>query len=139
MRPRVSLGSNTCPDGRRPPVCAGCLPQSATLGAPLWDAGLSLANQGDVDAQTISGAIATGTKGSGLQFGSLSSTVRGVRLVNGQGEIVTITEDEPDLLHAAQVSSGRQSMRSDLPVAPPRRAPRDPAPCPGSIASRQTP
>ena len=75
----------------------------ADVGAPLWDAGLSLANQGDVDAQTVSEAIATGTKGSGLQFGSLSSTVCGVRLVNGQGDIITITEDEPDLLHAAQV------------------------------------
>ncbi|MCV7420729.1 FAD-binding protein [Mycobacterium yunnanensis] len=78
----------------------------ADVGAPLWDHGLSLANQGDVDAQTISGSIATGTKGSGPLFGSLSSTVRNVRLVNGLGEIVTITEDQPDLLHAAQVSVG---------------------------------
>ncbi|WP_018600019.1 D-arabinono-1,4-lactone oxidase [Mycobacterium sp. 155] len=86
----------------------------ADVGAPLWDAGMSLANQGDVDAQTISGAIATGTKGSGPLFGSLSSTVRGVRLVNGEGEIVTITEDQPDLLHAAQVSVGMLGVFLDL-------------------------
>jgi FAD/FMN-containing dehydrogenase len=86
----------------------------ADVGAPLWDHGLSLANQGDVDAQTISGAIATGTKGSGPLFGSLSSTVRGVRLVNGLGDVVTITEDQPDLLHAAQVSVGMLGVFLDL-------------------------
>ncbi len=97
---------------RRATVRAGtCL---ADVGAPLWDHGLSLANQGDVDAQTISGAIATGTKGSGPLFGSLSSTVRGVRLVNGLGEIVTIGEDRPDLLHAAQVSVGMLGVFLDL-------------------------
>lgn len=86
----------------------------ADVGAPLWDAGLSLANQGDVDAQTISGAIATGTKGSGLQFGSLSSTVRGVRLVNSHGDIVTITEDDTELLQAAQVSIGMLGVFLDM-------------------------
>lgn len=86
----------------------------ADVGAPLWEQGLSLANQGDVDAQTISGAIATGTKGSGPRFGSLSSTLRAVRLVNGMGEIVTITDDQPDLLHAAQVSVGMLGVFLDL-------------------------
>jgi FAD/FMN-containing dehydrogenase len=86
----------------------------ADVGAPLWDHGLSLANQGDVDAQTISGAIATGTKGSGPNFGSLSATVRGVRLVNGVGEVVTITESKPELLCAAQVSVGMLGVFLDL-------------------------
>lgn len=84
------------------------------VGAPLWQNGLSLANQGDVDTQTISGAIATGTKGSGPSFGSLSSTVRGLRLVDGRGDLVTITEDEPELLHAAQVSIGMLGVVVDL-------------------------
>jgi FAD/FMN-containing dehydrogenase len=84
------------------------------VGAPLWHHGLSLANQGDVDTQTASGAIATGTKGSGPRFGSLSSTVRGLRLVNGRGHLVSITEDEPELLHAAQVSIGMLGVVVDL-------------------------
>jgi FAD/FMN-containing dehydrogenase len=84
------------------------------VGAPLWRHGLSLANQGDVDTQTIAGAIATGTKGSGPLFGSLSSTVRGLRLVNGRGELVTVTENEPELLHAAQVSIGMLGVVVDL-------------------------
>lgn len=86
------------------------------IGAPLWHKRLSLANQGDVDTQTLSGAIATGTKGSGPRFGSLSSTVRGLRLVNGHGDIVAITEDEPDLLHAAQVSVGMLGVVIDIDV-----------------------
>ena len=78
----------------------------ADLGEPLWQAGLSIANQGDVDVQSIAGAIATGTKGSGTQFGSLSSRITSVRLVNGVGEVVDIDATQPDLLHAAQVSLG---------------------------------
>lgn len=99
---------------RRATVLAGT-PLSA-IGAPLWKHGLSLANQGDVDTQTISGAIATGTKGSGPNFGSLSSTVRGVRLVNGLGDLVTITADDTDLLHAAQVSVGMLGVLLDVDV-----------------------
>ncbi len=78
----------------------------ADLGEPLWQAGLSIANQGDIDVQSIAGAIATGTKGSGTQFGSLSSRVTQIRLVNGLGEVVDIDATQPDLLHAAQVSLG---------------------------------
>ncbi|WP_099705543.1 MULTISPECIES: D-arabinono-1,4-lactone oxidase [unclassified Erwinia] len=78
----------------------------ADLGEPLWQGGLSIANQGDIDVQSIAGAIATGTKGSGKQFGSLSSQVVSMRVVNGLGDVVDIDETQPDLLNAAQVSLG---------------------------------
>src|SRR5262249_53178440 len=51
-------------------------------------------------------AISTGTHGSGIDFGSLSSAVRGVRIITGTGEVLDIDESQPDLLHAAQVSVG---------------------------------
>jgi FAD/FMN-containing dehydrogenase len=73
---------------------------------PLWDAGLALRNQGDIDTQQIAGAVATATHGSGTRYTSLSGVVRGVRLVTGSGEIRDIGEDEPDLLRAAQVAVG---------------------------------
>jgi FAD/FMN-containing dehydrogenase len=73
---------------------------------PLWDAGLALRNLGDIDTQQIAGAVATATHGSGTGYTSLSGVVRGVRLVTGTGEIRDISEDEPDLLLAAQVSVG---------------------------------
>jgi FAD/FMN-containing dehydrogenase len=76
------------------------------MGQSCWDAGLSLKNQGDIDAQTIAGAVATGTHGSGIEFGSFSSTVRGARLVTGTGDVIDIDDSQPDLLHAAQVSIG---------------------------------
>jgi FAD/FMN-containing dehydrogenase len=73
---------------------------------PLWDAGLALINQGDIDDQQIAGAVATATHGSGSRFTSLSGAVRGMRLVTAAGEVRDIGEDEPDLLHAAQVAIG---------------------------------
>ncbi len=73
---------------------------------PLWDAGLALRNQGDIDTQHIAGAVATGTHGSGTRYTSLSGVVRGVRLVTATGDVLDIGEDEPELLHAAQVAVG---------------------------------
>ncbi|XBS71472.1 FAD-binding protein [Acerihabitans sp. KWT182] len=89
---------------RRAEVAAGSA--LASLGEPLWSAGLSIENQGDIDAQSIAGAIATGTKGSGTAFGSLSSRVTSLRLVNGLGEVMDIDAATADYLRAAQVSLG---------------------------------
>ena len=99
-------------DTRRAIILAGT--KMADVGAPLWEAGLALANQGDTDIQTMSGAIATGTKGSGLAFGNMSSMLRSVRIVNGAGDVVDITEDNPGLLHAAQVSIGLLGVMTQL-------------------------
>jgi FAD/FMN-containing dehydrogenase len=76
------------------------------LGSGLWERGLAIKNMGDVDAQTIAGAVSTGTHGSGRQWGSLSSTISALRLVTGGGEVLDIDASQPDLLHAAQVSLG---------------------------------
>ncbi|MCZ6508545.1 MAG: FAD-binding protein, partial [Acidobacteria bacterium] len=76
------------------------------LGKPLLDAGLALENMPDIDRQAIAGAIATGTHGTGETLGSLSTQVIGMRLVIASGEVIEISEREPDLLRAAQVSLG---------------------------------
>lgn len=78
----------------------------ASLGEPLWNAGLSIANQGDVDVQSIAGAVATGTKGSGIDFGSMSSAVTSMRIIDGHGDVVDIDGSDPEALAAAQVSVG---------------------------------
>jgi FAD/FMN-containing dehydrogenase len=44
----------------------------------LWRAGLSLSSLGDIDRQTVAGAVSTGTHGTGLAFGSISSQKPGV-------------------------------------------------------------
>jgi L-gulono-1,4-lactone dehydrogenase len=66
--------------------------------------GLALENQGDVDQQTIAGAISTATHGTGGRFGNISSRVAGVRMVTAAGEVVDVREGD-DLL-AARVGLG---------------------------------
>jgi FAD/FMN-containing dehydrogenase len=79
----------------------------ASLGEPLREAGMALANQGDVDVQALAGAISTGTHGTGATLGSLSSQIVGLRVVTAGGETLEIDgEREPDLLAAARVSLG---------------------------------
>jgi L-gulono-1,4-lactone dehydrogenase len=74
------------------------------LGEELRARGLAMENQGDVDPQTLAGAISTATHGTGGGFGNLSSQVVGVRLVDGTGELRDIREG--DELRAARVSLG---------------------------------
>jgi L-gulono-1,4-lactone dehydrogenase len=74
------------------------------LGEELRGRGLAMENQGDVDPQTLAGAISTATHGTGGGFGNLSSQVVGVRLVDGTGELRDIREG--DTLRAARVSLG---------------------------------
>jgi L-gulono-1,4-lactone dehydrogenase len=74
------------------------------FGEELRARGLAMENQGDVDPQTLAGAISTATHGTGGGFGNLSSQVVGVRLVDGTGELRDIREG--DELRAARVSLG---------------------------------
>jgi L-gulono-1,4-lactone dehydrogenase len=74
------------------------------LGPALQARGLALENQGDVDPQTIAGALATATHGTGGRFANLSSRVVSVRLVTGRGEVVEL-RDGDDLL-AGRVGLG---------------------------------
>jgi L-gulonolactone oxidase len=57
------------------------------LGPALAARGLSMENQGDVDPQTIAGAISTATHGTGAGFGNISSQVAGLRLVAADGQV----------------------------------------------------
>ena len=76
-------------------------------GRELRQVGLSLHNTGDVDVQTLTGAIGTGTHGTGRTLGNLSSALIGVRMVTAQGEVVErALEDDPDFLCAARVALG---------------------------------
>jgi len=77
------------------------------LGEPLWDLGLAMENMGDIDRQSVAGAISTGTHGTGATLQNISSQVVGLRLVKANGAIVDIDRStDADLLRAAQVSMG---------------------------------
>ena len=77
------------------------------LNAGLERLGLSLHNMGDVDGQTVAGAISTGTHGTGGQHSSLSAQVCGLELVTGDGTLLCATHDEhPEVLELARVGVG---------------------------------
>jgi len=74
------------------------------LGPALAERGLALENQGDVDPQTLAGAISTATHGTGARFRNISAQVVALRLVRANGEVVELREGD-DLL-AGRVSLG---------------------------------
>jgi L-gulonolactone oxidase len=77
------------------------------LNRVLLQHGLGLTNMGDVDAQTVSGAISTGTHGTGRASASLAAQVAGLELVLADGSVVECSATErPDLFAAARVGLG---------------------------------
>ncbi|BDI23584.1 D-arabinono-1,4-lactone oxidase [Herbiconiux sp. L3-i23] len=69
--------------------------------------GLAMENLGDIDEQSIAGAISTGTHGSGSGFGALATQVVALTLVTGDGELLTADRrTDPELLHAVAVGLG---------------------------------
>jgi L-gulonolactone oxidase len=78
----------------------------AALNRGLEERGLALPNLGDIDAQTLAGAIATGTHGTGARLQNLSAQVEALELVDGAGERRTLTREDGDLLRAARVGLG---------------------------------
>jgi FAD-linked oxidoreductase len=85
------------------------------LGAELASRGLALENQGDIDLQTLAGAAATATHGTGARFPNLSAQVVGVAIVTASGERVELGEGTEELL-AARVSLGSLGVISELTV-----------------------
>jgi FAD-linked oxidoreductase len=79
--------------------------------------GLAMQNLGDIDRQSISGAISTGTHGTGAGFGGIATQVVGVTLVTGEGELLTVNEDEnPELLPAVVVGLGSLGILVDVTI-----------------------
>lgn len=77
------------------------------LGRLLAAEGLAMENLGDIDRQSLGGALSTGTHGTGLTFGNLSTQVRGLTLVTATGELLECSQAQrPELLQAARVSLG---------------------------------
>ncbi|HMO75378.1 MAG TPA: D-arabinono-1,4-lactone oxidase [Sphingopyxis sp.] len=88
------------------------------LTAALWEEGLALANQGDVNPQSLAGAMATGTHGTGIDLGSLATMARGFRLIGADGEARWCdAATNPDLYQAQRLSLGLFGIATDIEVA----------------------
>ena len=73
----------------------------------LAEQGLALTNLGDVQEQTVSGAIGTGTHGTGRLSASIAAQVAGLELVLADGSIVACSATErPELFEAARIGVG---------------------------------
>jgi FAD-linked oxidoreductase len=102
-------------DGNRVTIGAGTnLYQLPALLAPH---GLALTNMGDIDRQTIAGAISTGTHGTGAAFGGLATQIRALTMVTADGALLTINEAEnADLLPAARLGLGALGVLVDVTI-----------------------
>jgi L-gulono-1,4-lactone dehydrogenase len=86
-------------------VGAGCTLR--VLNETLLRHGLSLANMGDIQEQTVAGAIQTGTHGTGRDLGSIAAQVTELELVLADGSVVTCSAGQDrDLFDAARVGLG---------------------------------
>jgi L-gulonolactone oxidase len=69
--------------------------------------GLAMENLGDIDVQSIAGAISTATHGTGARLGNISSQVAELTLVLADGSILQCSpEADPELFRAARVGLG---------------------------------
>lgn len=75
------------------------------LTAWLARQGLALPIVGSIQAQSVAGAIATGTHGSSLTHGNLATLVTSMRMVAGTGEVLTLAVGD-ERLAAARVHLG---------------------------------
>src|SRR5919109_5589723 len=77
------------------------------LSEQLYAHGLALENMGDIDVQTLAGAISTGTHGTGARFRNISSQIEAIELLLADGSVFECsTNSEPDALKAARVGLG---------------------------------
>ncbi|MGP4053152.1 D-arabinono-1,4-lactone oxidase, partial [Streptomyces sp. 2A115] len=77
------------------------------LNVALAREGLSLTNMGDIMEQTVSGAISTGTHGTGRDSASIAAQITALELVTADGSVLTCSEKEnPEVFAAARVGIG---------------------------------
>ncbi|MEU7180585.1 MULTISPECIES: D-arabinono-1,4-lactone oxidase [Streptomyces] len=80
--------------------------------------GLSLTNMGDIMEQTVSGAISTGTHGTGRDSASIAAQITGLELVTADGSVLTCAADRhPDVFAAARLGLGALGVLTELTFA----------------------
>lgn len=77
------------------------------LNALLHENGLAMPNLGDIDQQSVAGALGTGTHGTGAGLTGLAAQVRGMRIMLASGDVIEASaERNPEIFQAARISLG---------------------------------
>lgn len=64
----------------------------------------SLMQQGDIDQQSLAGAVSTGTHGTGLNLHCISAYVEAFELLTASGDILTCSrQDNPNIFEAGRI------------------------------------
>ncbi|MFE1935107.1 D-arabinono-1,4-lactone oxidase [Streptomyces sp. NPDC059474] len=80
--------------------------------------GLSLANMGDIMEQTVAGATATGTHGTGRDSASIAAQIKGLELVTADGSVLRCSATEhPEIFAAARIGLGALGVVSAITFA----------------------
>jgi len=109
------LSSITNADKESGRVTVGAGTDLRKLNAGLAAFDLAMANLGDIDKQTISGAISTGTHGTGARLGGLATQVVALDLVTADGSVLHCSaEENADVFHAARISVGALGVITSL-------------------------
>lgn len=99
------LASVSQVDGRRVTVGAGIT--IAALNRELAARGLALPNLGDIAYQTVAGATATATHGTGVTKQGIASQIVAFEMATASGAVVVCAPDEePELFHCGRVGLG---------------------------------
>jgi L-gulonolactone oxidase len=79
----------------------------AELNEALASRGMALPNLGDIAYQTVAGATATGTHGTGARLPTLAAQITALRIVTGDGSVVACSAaEEPEVFRCARVGVG---------------------------------
>lgn len=81
----------------------------------LYEAGMAMINLGDIDVQSLAGATATGTHGTGTAFGNISSEIVGFRLLTADGQLLQCSATEnADIFGGGRISLGALGIITQL-------------------------
>lgn len=88
------------------------------LNTALAAQGLSLTNMGDITEQTVSGAVSTGTHGTGRDSAAIAAQIRGLELVLADGSVLRCSPDEnPEVFAAARLGLGALGVLTEITFA----------------------
>lgn len=105
------------PDGAAQ-VTVGAGIRLRDLNGTLAARGLALPNLGDIDHQTLAGAISTGTHGTGAHLGGLAGQVTALRVVTAAGAVLeTSPTEHRELFEAARLGLGSVGVLAAITLA----------------------